>query len=71
MLSSKWPACDSKKMRFFKEQEVNALLSSLELKKPLSKSPLIGEVVKMLSLAGNKFMPETHLRQLGFAYKKI
>ena len=46
MLSSKCVVCDSKKMRFFKEQEVNALLSSLELKTPLSKSPLIGEVVK-------------------------
>ena len=53
-------------MRFYKEQETSWLLSSLESKPP--KSPLTGEVVNKFLLAGDKIMPEMHLRQLGFIY---
>ena len=37
MLLSKFAARDSKKSKFFKEQEAIRLLSSLEMKTPLSK----------------------------------
>ena len=42
MLLSKCAVCDSKKSNFFKEQETTKLLSSLEIKIPLSKIPLVG-----------------------------
>ena len=42
MLLSKCKVCDSKKSKFIKEQEARALLSSLGMKKPLSKIPLEG-----------------------------
>ena len=67
--------CDSKKSRFMKNQEANALLSNLGLKTPLSKIPLLGnilfqrykmnEIVNKFILAGDKIMPEMHLRQRG------
>ena len=41
MLSSKCEVCDSKKSRFIKEQEASGLLSSLRIKTPLSKIPLV------------------------------
>ena len=41
MLSSKCEVCDSKKSRFIKEQEASGLLSSLGIKAPLSKIPLV------------------------------
>ena len=34
--------CDSKKLRFIKEQEASGLLSSLGIKAPLNKIPLVG-----------------------------
>ena len=85
MLLSKCAVCYSKKLRFIKEQEASGLLSSLRIKIPLSKIPLLvsrlfqryqqvntrykmNEVVKKFLLAGEKFMPEMHLRQLGFTY---
>ena len=42
MLLSKYTACDSKKSKFIKQQEAGGLLSSLRIKKPLSKIPLVG-----------------------------
>ena len=42
MLLSKYEACDSKKSKFIKEQEASGLLSSLGIKAPLSKIPLVG-----------------------------
>ena len=64
---------DSKKSRFMKNQEANGLLSNLGLKTPLSKIPLLGnillqrykmnEIVNKFILAGDKIMPEMHLRQ--------
>ena len=37
--------CDSKKLNFFKKHEANVLLSSLGIKAPLSKIPLLGNVL--------------------------
>ena len=45
MLSSKCTVCSSKKPRFLKEQEVKGLLSSLGLKAPLKKIPLLGKIL--------------------------
>ena len=42
MLLSKCAVCDSKRSKFIKEQEACGLLSSLEIKTPLSKIPLVG-----------------------------
>ena len=37
--------CDSKKSKFIKEQETSGLLSSLGIKTPLSKIPLVGSLL--------------------------
>ena len=42
MLLSKCAVCDSEKSKFIKQEEATGLLSSLEIKTPLSKIPLIG-----------------------------
>ena len=41
MLLSKCAVCDSKKSKFIKQQKASGLLSSLEIKTPLSKIPLV------------------------------
>ena len=45
MLSSKCAVCDSKKSKFIKQQEASGLLSSLAIKTPLSKIPLVGPLL--------------------------
>ena len=45
MLPSKFGVCDSKKSRFIKQQEASGILSSLGLKTPLSKIPLVGPIL--------------------------
>ena len=45
MLSSKCVICDNKKSRFMKEQEAEGLLSNLGIKTPLSKIPLLGDLL--------------------------
>ena len=45
MFLSKCAVCDSKKSKFIKEQEASGLLSSLGIKTPLSKIPLVGSFV--------------------------
>ena len=45
MLLSKCAICGSKKSRFMKEQEAKRILSSLGLKTPLSKIPLLGYIL--------------------------
>ena len=42
MFLSKFSLCDSKKLKFIKEQESSRLLSSLGIKAPLSEIPLVG-----------------------------
>ena len=72
--------CGSKKSRFIKNQEAKGLLSKLGIRTPLSKVPYqvifclewvrikMNEIVKKILLAGDKFMPEMHLKQPGFTY---
>ena len=45
MLLSKYTVCDSKKSRFFRKQEASGLLSSLEIKTPLTNIPLVGPLL--------------------------
>ena len=42
---SKCPICDSKKSRFIKNQEAKGLLSNLGIKTPLSKVPILGDIL--------------------------
>ena len=41
---SKCTICGSRKSKFIKKQEANGILSSLGIKTPLSKIPLLGDV---------------------------
>ena len=45
MLSSKCPIRGSKKSRFLKEQEAKGLWSNLGIKTPLSKTPILSDVL--------------------------
>ena len=44
-MQSKRVECRTKKSRFGKEQEVKRLLSSLGIKTPLNKVPLLGNIL--------------------------
>ena len=44
MLLSKCAVCGAKKSRFIKKQETKGILSSLGLKTPLSKVPLLSKM---------------------------
>ena len=83
-MQSKCFACRIKRSRFvsatlLKEQEAKGLLSNLGIKTTLSKTPLSNVLFwpsieyknewncKFL-LAGDKFLPEMHLKQAGFTY---
>ena len=45
MLLSNYVVCDSKKSKFLKQQEASGLLSSLGIKAPLSRIPLLGPLL--------------------------
>ena len=45
MLLPKCAVCGSKKSKFIKRQEASGLLSSLGIKTPLSKIPLVGPLL--------------------------
>ena len=45
MLSSKYAVCGCKKSEFIKEQEAEGLLSNLGIKTPLSRIPLLGDLL--------------------------
>ena len=45
MLLSNRVVCDSKKSKFLKQQEASGLLSSLGIKTPLIKIPLVGTLL--------------------------
>ena len=45
MILSKCAVCDSKKSKFIQQQETNGLLSSLRIKTPLSRIPLVGRLL--------------------------
>ena len=72
-MQSKCSVCKNKKSRFLKEQDAKGLLSNLGIKTTFTKIPLLNVLsVKMNNitnkflLAGDKFMPQMHLRQPGF-----
>ena len=78
IFQSKCTECKFKKSRFVKEQKAKRLLSSLGLKTRLSKIPFLGdiyfwvhkmnEIRNKFWLAGDKSMPEMHLKQPGVTY---
>lgn len=45
MLASKCSVCGRKKSQFIKKQEASGILSSLGLKTPLAKIPLLGDIL--------------------------
>ena len=45
MILSKCAICDGKKSRFIKNQEAKGLLSNLGIKTPLSKVPILGDIL--------------------------
>ena len=45
MLLSKCAICDSKKSRFMKNQVLKGLLSNLGVRTPLSKVPILGDIL--------------------------
>ena len=45
MILSKCAICGAKKSRFIKKQEAKGVLSSLGLKTPLCKVPLLGDIL--------------------------
>ena len=45
MILLKCTICSSKKSRFIKNQEAKALLSKLGIKTPLSKIPILGDIL--------------------------
>ena len=45
MILSKCTICGSKKSRFIKNQEAKGLLSNLGIKTPLSKVPILGDIL--------------------------
>ena len=45
MLLSKCAVCDSKRSKFIKEQKAGGLLTSLGIKTPLNKIPLLGPLL--------------------------
>ena len=45
MVISKCAICGSKKSRFIKNQEAKGLLSNLSIKTPLSKVPILGDIL--------------------------
>ena len=79
MILSKCAICNSKKSKFINQQEAKGLLSKSGIKTPLSKIPMLGDIlfwmhikmnetVNKLLLVGDKFLPEMHLKQPGFIY---
>ena len=45
MILSKWAIYGSKKSRFIKNQQTKGLLSKLGIKTPLSKVPILGDIL--------------------------
>ena len=50
MILSKCAICSSKKSRFIKNQEVKGLLSNLGIKTPLSKVPILADILFWVQL---------------------
>ena len=45
MILSRWAICGSKKSKFIKKEEAKRLLSNLDIRTPLSKIPVLGDVL--------------------------
>ena len=45
MILSKYAICNCKKFKFVKKQDAKGLLSNLGIKTPLSKLPLLGDIL--------------------------
>ena len=45
MVLSKYAICDSKKSKFVKNQKAKGLLSNLSVRTPLSKLPVLGDIL--------------------------
>ena len=45
MVLSKCAVCDSKKSRFIKNQKAKRLLNNLGVRTPLSKAPILGNIL--------------------------
>ena len=45
MMLSKCAICGSKKSKFIKEQQAKGLLSNLDIRTPLNKIPLLGDIL--------------------------
>ena len=45
LVLSKFAICNSKKSRFIKNQEAKGLLSNLDIRTPLSKVPVLGNIL--------------------------
>ena len=73
IMQSKFTECGFKKSRFVKEKEAKGLISNLN---PIDQNHMVkcfilrcikmNEIVNKFLLTGDKFMPELHLKQLGF-----
>ena len=48
MILLKFVVCGNKKSRLMKEQEAKGLLSSISLKTPLNKIPLLGDILILI-----------------------
>ena len=48
MILLKCAICGSKKSRFIKNQEAKRLLSNIGIRKPFSKVPLLGDIIKII-----------------------
>ena len=54
MLLSKCAKCGSEKPRFIEKQEAKGILSNLDIRTPLSKVPLLGDILyQMLHLSAS------------------
>ena len=79
IILSKCAICGDKKSKFIKKHEAKGLLSNLDIRTLLSKIPILrgilfyfnykmNDIINKFLLAGDKFMPEMHLRQAQFTY---
>ena len=49
MILSKCAICGSKKSKFIKEQQAKGLLSNFDIRTPLNKIPLLGDILFQLN----------------------
>ena len=73
MILSNCAICGIKKSKFIKHQEGKRLLGKLGIKTPLSKAPILGDILFWICIkctkfrSGDKFMPEMHLKRFTYS----